>query len=70
MITELTDAVFEEVGTNRGVSLNQILSGCTPFPPTSCCGQNMPPDVIKALKEDGESALILNEDGKVHSMIV
>lgn len=68
---ELTDEVFEELGTDQGVSLNQILGGRTPFPTYILLwGENMPPHIGRALKEDGESALILNEDGKVYSMIV
>lgn len=68
---ELIDEVFEELGTDKGVSLNQILSGESPFPTYVLeYGENMPRDVVRALKEDGEAALILNEDGEVHSMIV
>jgi len=71
MSTELIDEVFTEWGTDRGVSLDRVLSGRTPIPTYILkWGENMPPNVVKALKEDGESALILNENGGVHSMIV
>ncbi len=32
-------------------------------------GENMPPDTLRALKEDGEAALIV-KDGEVFSMII
>lgn len=71
MSTKLTDVVFEDVGIDRGVTLDQIMSGRTPFPTYILkWGEDMPPNIRKALKEDGESALILKENGEVHSMIV
>lgn len=70
MSNELVDVVFEEMGTDQGVSLNQILSGRTPFPTYILKqGENMPKSVLNALRE-GESALILDEHGEVYSMIV
>jgi hypothetical protein len=59
------------MSTEQGCSLSQILSGGGPWPTYILkWGEDMPKHIHKALKEDGEAALILDANGEVFSMIV
>jgi len=61
----------EQLTPEQGCSLSQILNGGGPWPTYILkWGENMPDHIRKALKEDGEAALILDADGEVFSMIV
>ena len=53
-----------------GTPISKLLNGDGPWPTYILkWGENMPPDILRALKEDGEAALIV-KDGEVFSMIV
>jgi hypothetical protein len=65
---------FQEERTmtpEEGASLSQVLAGGGPWPTYILkWGEDMPKHILKALKEDGEAALILNPEGEVYSMVV
>jgi hypothetical protein len=61
----------EPVTPEQGCSLSQILAGGGPWPTYILkWGEDMPKPVLKALKEDGEAALLLDANGEVYSMVV
>jgi hypothetical protein len=63
--------VREPVTPEQGCTLSQILAGGGPWPTYILkWGEDMPKHILKALKEDGEAALLLDADGEVFSMVV
>ncbi len=67
---EQADKCFEAMGKMVGVDIGQMVSE-GPWPTYVLQqGENMPEHIRRALIDDSEAALIVNEMGKVISIIV